>query len=55
MADTTQNFCLVLLDLHAAAATITPLPSLQLVIDLRNVNRHAGRQAFYNRDQRATV
>jgi hypothetical protein len=55
MTHAAKNLCLVLLNLHPAAATVTPLPSLQFTIDLRDVNGQARRQAFDNRDQRATV
>jgi len=55
MTHSTQNLHLVLLDLHAAAATIAPLASLELLVDLPNVHGHARRQTLNNRDQRATM
>jgi hypothetical protein len=45
-----QNLCAVLLNLHAATAPVTPLPALQLAIDLRDLNRQTGRQSFNYRD-----
>jgi hypothetical protein len=51
----TEDFHLVLLDLHAAAAAVTPLPTLQFAIELCNFNGQTRGQAFDYRDQRATV
>ena len=55
MANTAENLDLILLDLHAPAAAITLLTAPELVIDLIDIDRQPGGQAFDNRDQRATV
>jgi hypothetical protein len=52
---TTQDFHLVLLNFHSAAAPVTELPSRQFSINPRDIDRQTRRQAFNNRDQRATV
>jgi hypothetical protein len=55
MADPAEDLDSVRLDLHARASAITLLPAMQLVIDLFDVDRHAGGQTFDYRDQCATV
>jgi hypothetical protein len=50
MTYATQNFSLVLLNLHPAAATVAPLPSRQLSINPRSSDRQTRRQTFDYRD-----
>ena len=55
MTHAAENLNLVLLDLHPTAAAVAPLTPLQVVIDLFDVYRHASRQTFDYRDQRASM
>jgi hypothetical protein len=51
MTNTTQDLSLILLNFHSATAAVTPLPSLELMIDQIHVNRQTCRQAFDDRNQ----
>ncbi len=55
MPNTAEDLDVILLDLHATPATIPPLASLQLMVNLCSVNWHARWQTFEDRDQCATV
>ena len=55
MTHAAENLGAVIFNLHPAAATVTPLPPPQFVIDQININRQARGQAFYDSDQRAAV
>jgi hypothetical protein len=55
VTNSAQDLNRILFNLHASAATVTPLPALQLMIDLLNRHWHAGGQTFNYRDKRASV
>ncbi len=52
---TTENIDGVCFDPLPAAATITALTPPQLRVDWLKIDRHAGREAIYERDQRFAV
>jgi hypothetical protein len=55
VAHATQNLSLILLNLHSAAASVTELPSRQLVVDYCSIDWQPSGQAFYDCDQRAPM
>jgi hypothetical protein len=55
VTNTAQDLNRILFNLHASAATVAPLSTLQLMIYLLNRYGHAGRQTFNCRDKRASV
>jgi hypothetical protein len=55
MAHAAKNLHAVLLNLHAAATTVAPLPPRQFSVNPAGIDRQTRRQAFNNRDQRPTV
>jgi hypothetical protein len=51
MSHTTENLGMVSLNLHAPAATVTPLPASQVCVNQFGVDRQAGRQTLDDGDK----
>ena len=55
MADSGKKPDVILLDFHAAAAAVTALTALQLIVDKLEIDRKIGRKSLDQRDQSLAV
>jgi hypothetical protein len=55
MSNPGQDFGVVALYLHPAAATVTKLPPPQFIVDQFRIDGHSRGQSLNNRDQRPSM